>query len=68
MPKASYSIAFTIWPAAEPKKLRYRLFHTAARLATSCSDSFLGHHGWRVFYRHGEGDTLLPEGLTVLQP
>jgi len=26
--------------------------------------AFLGYHGWQVFYRHAEGDTLLPEGWT----
>ena len=24
--------------------------------------AFLGYHGWQVFYRHAQGDTLLPEG------
>ena len=24
--------------------------------------AFLGYHGWQVFYRHADGDVLLPEG------
>jgi len=24
--------------------------------------AFLGYHGWQVFYRHADGDLLLPEG------
>jgi membrane-bound lytic murein transglycosylase B len=26
--------------------------------------AFYGYHGWQVFYRHAQGDTLLPEGWT----
>lgn len=26
--------------------------------------AFLGYHGWQVFYRHADGDVLLPEGWT----
>ena len=33
-----------------------------AGVMTADPRSFLGYHGWQVFYRHAQGDTLLPEG------
>ncbi len=33
-----------------------------AAVMTAEPRAFLGYHGWQVFYRHAQGDTLLPEG------
>ena len=33
-----------------------------AGVMTAEPKAFLGYHGWQVFYRHAQGDTLLPEG------
>ncbi len=33
-----------------------------AAVMTAEPQAFLGYHGWQVFYRHAQGDTLLPEG------
>ena len=33
-----------------------------AGVMTAEPKAFLGYYGWQVFYRHAQGDTLLPEG------
>ena len=33
-----------------------------AGVMTADPDAFSGYHGWQVFYRHANGDALLPEG------
>jgi hypothetical protein len=33
-----------------------------AGVMTADAAAFRGYHGWQVFYRHAQGDTLLPEG------
>ena len=56
---------------ADPRKAVWNYNHSYAyvdavlayaAVMTADPAAFNGYHGWQVFYRHAQGDTLLPEG------